>query len=182
MTMEHGFLKHHLTTLQGCVESCEQLRKLIGTMTDAQYTGKVAGQSSPVGAHARHAVDHLNCLMNGVRSGTIDYDARERSQDLECSRAVMLARLTELEMDLLSLAGQDPERMVFVHSTASEDGKAVTVRSSLQRELLFVASHTIHHLALMRMMLVQQGATIDDRVGVAYSTLAHEGRSATGAT
>jgi hypothetical protein len=47
------------------------------------------------------------------------------------------------------------------------------VTSSLARELRSVASHTVHHFALVALQLRLAGVAVDPRFGVAPSTWAH---------
>jgi hypothetical protein len=42
------------------------------------------------------------------------------------------------------------------------------------RELQFLQSHTVHHYAVIHLMLLQQGIRPDPEFGVAPSTLRHE--------
>jgi uncharacterized damage-inducible protein DinB len=46
----------------------------------------------------------------------------------------------------------------------------VAVRSTLARELLFVISHTIHHQALIAVLLSAAGRTVPEAFGLAPST------------
>jgi hypothetical protein len=52
-------------------------------------------------------------------------------------------------------------------------GETVTGWSTLGRELAFVASHTIHHQALIAMLLGVQDVDAPDRLGYAPSTPRH---------
>ena len=41
---------------------------------------------STIGGHVRHNLDHFLCLEQGLKSGSVDYDARERDEFLETDR------------------------------------------------------------------------------------------------
>jgi uncharacterized damage-inducible protein DinB len=60
---------------------------------------------------------------------------------------------------------------VAVAAVTSTDGHSVTGWSTLARELAFVLSHTIHHQAIVALLLEQQGASLpDERFGYAPTT------------
>jgi hypothetical protein len=50
-------------------------------------------------------------------------------------------------------------------------GATVEVASSLGRELVFVLQHTIHHQAIVALLLAARGVTIPPRFGYAPSTV-----------
>jgi len=52
-----------------------------------------------------------------------------------------------------------------------DDLSPVTVKTSLPRELLFVQCHTIHHLAILKILLRDQPVTLDKTFGMAPATL-----------
>jgi len=55
-------------------------------------------------------------------------------------------------------------------------GDAGFSRSTIQRELQFLSSHTVHHFAIVAMILKIQGFETPDTFGVAPSTLKYENR------
>jgi uncharacterized damage-inducible protein DinB len=60
---------------------------------------------------------------------------------------------------------------IEVAAITSTDGHAVMGWSTLARELAFVLSHTIHHQAIVALLLEQQGVSAgDDRFGYAPTT------------
>jgi hypothetical protein len=52
-----------------------------------------------------------------------------------------------------------------------------TTRSSVGRELVFLASHAIHHYALLQVYCAQHGVVTDPHFGTAPSTVANELRT-----
>ncbi|AFP29100.1 hypothetical protein MRBBS_0162 [Marinobacter sp. BSs20148] len=58
-------------------------------------------------------------------------------------------------------------------------GKHQTVKTSVERELVFLASHTIHHTAIIGMLAEQAGVKVSSDFGVHPSTLRYlEGQAA----
>lgn len=128
--------------------------------------------SHGVGAHVRHALDVITCFLDGVAEGRVDYDLRERDPRIEGEPLFAARRLVEERERLFGLSGLDPATVLDVRMDAPEDaGAAAWSRSSLGRELSFVLSHTIHHYALMALLLRSRGLDPGADFGVAPSTL-----------
>ena len=108
-----------------------------------------------------------------MKTGRIDYDRRERDTEIETDVAACRARLAALVGELEQLAGEElPERLVVradADPTLPEDEQFA--QSSPRRELMFLASHTIHHYALIAVTLQGHGVSPGADFGVAPSTL-----------
>jgi uncharacterized damage-inducible protein DinB len=151
-----------------------QLGRLLKDLTDAQYEMKPVGVvSSSIGGHVRHNLDHIDALLSGLDSGLIDYDARERGTEVERSRHAALAALRRQEEQLLSICWPLQWQSLRLSALVTPDGERVNVETSLDRELSFVLSHTIHHNALIGVMAKLLGVRVAATFGYAPSTLAH---------
>ena len=62
------------------------------------------------------------------------------------------------------------DETIRVTSMISPSGAAVTGSSTLARELAFVVSHTIHHQAIIGVLLAIHGHAVPDRFGHSPST------------
>jgi len=162
--------------LAGNLTVLEQGRTLLTELSDDLYAGAGLERGS-VGAQYRHVLDHYGSLLGGLASGLVDYDAREREPLLEASRAAADERTGFLCDALGRLSGADLSRPLRVHLAASaNEAEAEPWPSSLGRELLFVVSHTVHHFAIIRLLLAERGHSCAAEFGVAPSTLAFRAR------
>jgi len=146
---------------------------LIEALSDEDY-GFLADEgiwSSP-GAHTRHLLDYVDCLVVGLDARRVDYVARKRRLDVERSREAGLAALRDAIETLRRLVAFDERLVLEVRADAGEDWCG----STLARELRFVASHAIHHHALIRLTLSRRGVEAPPEYGVSASTLAHRAR------
>lgn len=125
-----------------------------------------------VGAHLRHVADFVQVFLRAIEHGTIDYDQRERDPRLEREPRRAAANLRRLAGELARLAVLAPERELRVRSETNLVGPHWQ-RSSLARELVVLLSHTVHHYALIAVLLRARGSTPPADFGVAPSTLAH---------
>ena len=65
------------------------------------------------------------------------------------------------------------KRAITVRMLFTPDMEPVEVASTLGRELGFLSTHTIHHLAIIKMIAHSLGASLPDEVGVGHSTIAY---------
>lgn len=155
--------------LQGCLETCRRceglVRLFVGAAGDRQLF-------EVIGPQMRHCLDHFRCLLTGLETGTIDYDDRERDALLENDSDLFLAALYEITAEMAGLAGFSTKQPVEVIQIAAPNSSPVPVGSTLERELLFLSSHTIHHLALAIEIAAGRGVSVPADLGVAFSTAA----------
>ncbi len=137
-----------------------------------------AAFSGPAGAHLRHIIEHYDALLSPPAAGVVDYDLRLRDRELERNIALARRRLQALRM---RIAGDTmpPETLLQVRGQGGLEGDfEFVITSSFGRELVFVASHALHHYALMRPYCQAAGISVSCDFGKAPSTVAHERASA----
>lgn len=135
----------------------------------------LGGQRGSIGAHLRHCIDYYRCFVRGQAGGRVDYDARERDPRIEVEPSAAAAAVEALIGALARLRPDDFDRPVEVKVDAAawHDPALAWSHSSVGRELQFLLSHTVHHYALIAMILRSRGLAPPDDFGVAPSTLEH---------
>lgn len=159
-------------SIAGCIEACDRCTAVADGITVEQYRHAPPGRSS-IGAHLRHALEHVVCLIDGVEAGVVDYDARARDAALEQDPDAARAAITRLND---RLRGLDPGRLhapLAVRESAASDQPAAETPSTLARELTFVSGHIIHHLEIAGLVAELQGIDLPLEWGVAFSTAAY---------
>jgi uncharacterized damage-inducible protein DinB len=156
---------------------------LVEGLSESQYTHVEARLSSAsIGAHVRHVLDHYRLFLAGLPAGEVDYDARERDTDIERSACAAAAEARRLIAAFAALA--TPAATMNGHSSLNwaatplrvrqqgdyEPGRFDGCESHAERELLFLASHAVHHQALIAMLARAQGLAVSDTFGLAPST------------
>jgi uncharacterized damage-inducible protein DinB len=140
---------------------------------DAETYAAGDGGRASIGAHLRHCTDFYNCFLRGLESGRVDYDARCRDAAVETDRQTAARTLAGIAERLAVLGAADFGRVLEVKADAADDAPFAWSRSSLARELQFLTSHTVHHFALIALLMRQRGLDPGDELGVAPSTLAY---------
>lgn len=129
--------------------------------------------SSGVGKHFRHIIDHYNALLQGL-DGVINYDLRPRNIQIEQERSVAIETIRHTCAEIEKLPYDRKGLEVEALPATAKEGDSIRTESTLQREFQFLTSHTIHHYAIVSLLLKLQGHQVPREFGVAPSTLRHE--------
>ncbi len=150
---------------------------LLNSIEDEQYAfnnGKYF--KSGIGRHFRHILEHYQSLIDGY-SEKINYDDRDRDLRLETDRTFAITTMRSV-IDSLQVFVEQPhliDRKIEIQSNESIGEKeSPWSESSVRRELQFLISHTVHHYALIALILKTMGIETDEDFGVAPSTLKYE--------
>jgi hypothetical protein len=124
---------------------------------------------SGAGAHVRHVIEFTDAFLRGAATGRIDYAERARDLRLETDAVFAAERMRELAVELSTLdSDRDAPLLVRSEGDAASD---VWSASTVGRELQVLASHTVHHYALVALVLRLDGVDVPEEFGVAPSTL-----------
>lgn len=129
-----------------------------------------------VGAHVRHCLEFYQCLFAGIESGEVDYDARQRNPEIESCPVAAHQAMQHILTSEWPRLGRLPHGLPLRVRESLDDWQA----SSLGRELGFAFSHTLHHLALIGVLLRDHGRGVANEVGLAPSTARHFRQQAAG--
>jgi uncharacterized damage-inducible protein DinB len=151
--------------------SLGELAALLEGATDVDYLSKPsAGVSGSVGAHVRHCLDHVEAVLDGTTGAWMTYDERRRDTPVEHDRALGVATLRRAVERLSRMPARPADEPLTLEALLDRDGLRVQVRSSLGRELVFVLQHTLHHQALIALLLAGRGLLVPPLFGYAPST------------
>jgi hypothetical protein len=121
-----------------------------------------------IGGHIRHIVEFYERLFEGINTGVVDYAARRRDPVIEMHRCTAIARLESLSDRLRS--GDVLFEWVNLLVRPEDSGRG-HFGSTSGREFEAVASHTIHHFALISVLLRYFGLPVLPDFGVSKATL-----------
>lgn len=149
----------------------EDLMSLVLTLPADAYCARSSRASGSVGEHVRHMLDHISALVSATPSSVLSYDHRTRGTALETEPSVAVREMMRLDAALERWSERSLDEPVTVVAMMSADGRAVSGWSTLARELAFVMSHTVHHQAIVALLLEQLGMeSPGERFGYAPST------------
>lgn len=127
---------------------------------------------SSIGQHLRHILEFYQCLLAAVHTGTFSYDRRMRDPAIETEVAAARASVAWSTRELVRLGMDQPLKMdADLPGVPLGTGATTTLR----RELLYLADHGVHHLAMVRIALEQAfpHVVLPGQLGVAVSTQNH---------
>ena len=154
----------------------EKIDALLHQMRDAELS-----KPSPllfggsIGQHFRHILEFYTCLLTELDANSFSYDRRQRNLLIE-SEVIAARACAVRNIGLLQRITAD--RDLLMESELPEMEQAVVQRTSLKRELIYLADHGVHHLAMVRIALEQElpHITFPEHLGVAASTRNHQAR------
>ncbi|WP_395338052.1 DinB family protein [Ningiella sp. W23] len=164
----------------------EQAILLLENLSRAEYQKVIKPHfPSSIGAHMRHVIDHFVAIQSAMAThdasslSHINYNVRHRHNEVEQSPNAALEELEQLQRWLNSLSDDDCKQNVRVTTEIDiSHTKSASCESTLERELIFVSSHAIHHYALIRIICAMQDKTVPEYFGYAPATITHLTQSA----
>jgi len=173
---------HHFNSesISGCpIQLCAANHRQLGRLADfleridvqAYSHGDQLGGS--IGGHVRHIIEHYDRLFRGSLDGRVDYSARTRDQALEVDPRLALCRIESLRDGLRPDRFAMPlTRTLMLNSEpVPSAADSAQILSTMGRELMFMASHTVHHMAVIALLARARGTEVEAEFGVADSTL-----------
>lgn len=147
------------------------LNNLLSKLTDEQYNFKTTHLSNAsIGGHTRHIIELLQCAITGYSAGEIDYVNRNRNLVLETNKNAAQIALINISATI-KLA--DKQLKLIVDEI--EETIALPITTTYFREIVYNAEHTIHHLALIKVALIEMKLNVvDTHFGMAYSTIKYK--------
>lgn len=142
--------------------------KLISQLTNQQFQETYPFSTSGIGPHFRHVYDHYGSFLNGIQRCFVSYESRERDTKIETDVKVAIRHFNDVILTLQTLS-EDDVNTVFQLETVHDDER-YPIHTTLGRELQFLLSHTLHHFAIIRMMVVSLGLPVSEYFGMAPST------------
>ena len=155
----------------------EQLENLPGNLYRQSFGQR---KQHVIGKHVRHIIDHYSALLSATAlpGALLDYENRNRDLSLETDRRAAVSRLSEILRNLhRRFSASQTDEVVMLHTS---DERGQVVKTSVDRELVFLASHTIHHMAIIGMLAEQAGVEVSAEFGVHPSTLRYLQKQARG--
>ena len=153
-------------------QQLQSLSNLLLTLTKEQYNKKVQhlGNSS-IGGHTRHIIELMQCAVEGHGTGKVDYINRSRNLLLETDKILAQSVIQQLD-GLMRMADKKLNLLVEQIDGGIE---LPTVTTTYFREVIYNTEHTIHHLALIKVAIIEMKLDIvDTDFGMAYSTIKYQ--------
>lgn len=161
--------------IQSNIDALEDGLELLSIIAPEHYTQSVKPSfQATIGEHYRHALEHYLCFAEQFATGVISYDQRCRDQHLQ--EDICRARET-IETLCVKLAGIDTVAAQAKQLKINDQPLTEAITTTLERELMFLLSHTVHHYAIIAAMARALGNCPPEGFGVAIATLSWQAGS-----
>jgi hypothetical protein len=150
-----------------------QLIDLIVQLKNDEYSEPLSILSNnSIGKHIRHIIEFYECLLLGIETGIINYDARNRNTDFETKCEMALQTLQNISIKLQFAT----DCRITLHSTYNTEVDPIISQTSFSRELVYNVEHAVHHMAILRIAINAHFPLVilPYNFGVAYSTIQHQ--------
>lgn len=155
-----------------CVQNLNEINNLIRILPEHSYRKPCDILSgATIGQHVRHILEFYGCLLSGVDAGRINYDGRERNRILESHPDAAIEMIDQISTEVCSIKEDAP--ILLSGNYDKSPGYSQEIGTTLFRELAYCLEHSIHHQALIKVSLIEQGLSylVQDTFGVAPATV-----------
>lgn len=153
------------------LEVLDQLTLLVRHTLNV-YTETSDDLHASIGQHVRHILDHYHAVKTGVACGCINYNLRNRNSPVEHCPQTALSMIGELQSWLGSCDFAD-EAIPVISEICLNRTESEQLPSNIQRELLYLINHSIHHMAYSALLAKQMNIPIPKNIGMAPGTLTY---------
>lgn len=162
-----------MSLLQTNKEMLYQLSAFTDLIEGYQFSAHLSILSgNTIGKHLRHIIEFYQHLLQSYLSNQIvvNYDARPRNHLIETDKNYAKQQIEQLVV-LLEQTNQDKGMMLCF--SLNEKGDTQHIPTTFYRELAYNLEHAIHHLAIVKMAVIQHFPEIqlDTNFGIAYATI-----------
>ncbi|MES2616913.1 MAG: hypothetical protein V4613_03490 [Bacteroidota bacterium] len=149
------------------IQYLEDLKAFLLDLEDVVFINQPKGHAftGTIGSHTRHIIEFYKQLVKAEENGNIDYDSRERNTAIESDKAMALHNIDSI----ISYFQSSTFDFSLIYTVTTNH---TVYSSSLGRELTYLAEHTVHHLALIRLIAEADGYEFNktEKFGIAEST------------
>jgi uncharacterized damage-inducible protein DinB len=146
------------------------LRETVAGLSADIYWAPQGQASGSIGGHVRHCLDHARALLGAGAARELTYDSRLRGTRVETDPDAAIDELDRLLVALEDIGADSLHESIRLATLVDHTGAIVRVTTTLGREIAFVLQHTIHHCAIIAVLLERHGIAVGTRFGYAPST------------
>jgi uncharacterized damage-inducible protein DinB len=145
-----------------------QIESALQLICSQQYAYKNPLMSNAtIGQHVRHIIELYQEMLQGYRSGEVNYEKRQRNFLIETDIA-----FAAMQMNAINTMLNKADKQLLLTTGYETDNANTTIVTTYARELVYNIEHTIHHMALIRIAFKSAfNIDLNNEFGVAPSTL-----------
>lgn len=134
---------------QEAIKQLLSVQSILSQIKDEDYNASLTMlKGASIGKHIRHIVEFYECLLFNNLDNIVNYDSRKRNFLLEESVKYTEDFITEI-IDTLEKIKSN-KRILLV---SKYQDQSISMESSIYREITYNIEHTVHHLAIMSIVI-----------------------------
>jgi hypothetical protein len=143
---------------------------LLFKLSDRTYCQIEESRGASIGEHYRHVVQHFECVIRSIRSGEINYEARERNHRLETDVTFAAIATCDVLRAITKYDTATLNRACGVVSTLTNlASRPSFVETTVGRELTYCIGNAIHHYRIVWQICSQIGVAVPTEFATARS-------------
>ena len=149
----------------------DQLDAVLSQMSTEHYALHISSLNASVSQHIRHIIEFYVCLFDGLKTGVVNYDNRERDPRIENDKLFTQELIKDLKERIRNQVENNDLILELKYGDGSENN--ISLSTNFYRELAYNIEHTIHHLAIIKQSIIEHFNYIElpDHFGIASSTV-----------
>lgn len=158
-----------------CQQNLDEIKMLLTLLVKEQYVHNSSMLSgATIGQHVRHILEFYQSVLNGLDTKSINYDNRKRNLLIETDKDFAIQIIDSINSNLYLDILDEP--FVLEGNFCAEEGKQIQIQTTLYRELAYCLEHSIHHQALIKVVLLELNSLslIDETFGLAPATIRYK--------
>jgi hypothetical protein len=160
--------------ISGCINCIAQCDQLLNVISQQDYIASTQGGAS-IGVHIRHLLDRFHSFFAGLPKAAIDYDERKRDKEIENNPDAAAFALASVLRRIEQLHRQSfADQQITVKEAVLCSSPGLETSSTVEREMLGLITHSIHHLAIIALLAKPFGYHVDSNFGKSPSNIAFE--------
>lgn len=171
--------QHSHSLLDSNIQVMAQLTDMLQMIDAPLYAHQINSKNSTIGAHTRHIIEFYQEFMPVLADASLTdlcYDNRKRELALEHSKDSATEALEAISTSLVET--NFANRSITLACIAQPDAPLSKMETNLERELMFLLDHSIHHMAIIKMLAENSDISFDESFGVAGATLVYQKKTA----
>jgi len=155
----------------------DQLKSVINQMDKDCYSKTIPSYDASIGEHTRHTIEFYQCLYKGLKTGQVNYDKRNRNLEVQLSPESAIKAINDL-MDRIKKAEADIQLILEINYDLTDDSTN-KINSSYKRELAYNIEHAIHHMAIIKSIIIEnfRNIRLPENFGIAISTVKYRNKA-----
>lgn len=167
--------KTMLSLIRNNIQALKTLESFLLEIDDLTFIRTKNDGISSIGSHIRHIIEFNAAFFIGLENekNFLSYDDRPRNILIEKSRPRAINEIRELQnkfeiFEAKKYILKSPYLRLFFQLTYYS--KKAEINTTIERELFYVFDHSVHHMAIIKLLSYNLGFSVPEDFGLSIST------------